>query len=416
MRFAAYLLAFTSAVGALAQNAGQRLELDEAVAEALRANPEIVAAQKRYEAARQRPAQERALPDPTISFGWNSNGNPLPGAGLGHDPTSNIGAMASQEIPYPGKLRLKGRIASQEADAEAQQFRAVQLGVISRVKQAFHRLHHAYTMLEIFERNREALRSLLRVTEARYSVGKAAQADVFRAQTQITLIETHIVQTERDRRAREAELNSLLNRPPGTPLPPPHAAGHAPLAFTLDQLMAAARDGAPMLARDQKMIERAQSSLSLAQKDRYPDFTLNAGYYSMGSMPPMYMFRADMKLPIQSGRTHAGIAEHSQQVSETRHTYEATARSLEYRIRDEYLTAETAHKLMQLYSKTVLPQAQLAVESSLASYESGALDFLSVIGNQVAAFDYEMAYHEQMLEYDLALARLEEMTGVEFKQ
>jgi outer membrane protein, heavy metal efflux system len=372
-----------------------------------------VAAQKKYEAARQRPAQERALPDPMISFGWNASGNPLPGAGLGKEPTSNIGGMASQEIPYPGKLRLKGLIASQEADAEGQQFRAMQLGVISRVKQAYHRLHHAYTMLDIFERNREALRSLLRVTEARYSVGKAAQADVFRAQTQITLIETRIVQTERDRRARQAELNSLLNRPPGSPLAAPAAAEHAPLAFTLDQLMASARDAAPMLGRDQKMIERAQSSLSLAQKDRYPDFTLNAGYYSMGSMPSMYMFRVDVKLPIRSGKTHAEIAERSQQVAETRHTYEATARSLEYRIRDEYLGAETAHKLLELYSKTVMPQARLAVESSLASYETGTLDFLSVLGNQIAIFEYEMNYHEQMLEYHLALARLEEMTGVE---
>src|ERR1017187_4246620 len=125
------------------------------------------------------------------------------------------------------------------------------------------------------------------------------------------------------------------------------------------------------------------------------------------------MFRVDMKLPIRSGKTHAEIAERSQQVAETRHTYEATARSLEYRIRDEYLGAETAQKLLELYSKTVMPQARLAVESSLASYETGTLDFLSVLGNQIAIFEYEMNYHEQMLEYHLALVRLEEMTGVE---
>ena len=60
-----------------------------------------------------------------------------------------------------------------------------------------------------------------------------------------------------------------------------------------------------------------------------------------------------------------------------------------------------------------MPQARLAVESSLASYETGTLDFLSVLGNQIAIFEYEMNYHEQMLEYHLALVRLEEMTGVE---
>ena len=116
MRFAAYLLAFASAAGAFAQDVARPLTIHELAADALRANPEILAAQKRYEAARQRPAQERALPEPMVSLGWNASGNPLPGAGLGVDPTSNIGGMASQEIPYPGKLRLRAAVAAREAD------------------------------------------------------------------------------------------------------------------------------------------------------------------------------------------------------------------------------------------------------------------------------------------------------------
>ncbi len=49
----------------------------------------------------QRPSQAGSLPDPTLSMGWNSNGNPLPGAGLGTDPTSNLGLSITQEI-QPG--------------------------------------------------------------------------------------------------------------------------------------------------------------------------------------------------------------------------------------------------------------------------------------------------------------------------
>ena len=180
-----------------------------------------------------------------------------------------------------------------------------------------------------------------------------------------------------------------------------------------DELMATTGGMAPALTRDQKMIERAQTALSLAKKGFYPDFTVNAGYYYMGSMPAMYMFRADVKLPVRLGRNRAEVAERVQQVSEARHSYEATARSIEYRIKDEYLAAETAQKLLDLYSKVAMPQARLAVESSLASYQTGTLDSTAVLANQVAAFDYEMSYHEQMQEFHLALARLEEMTGVE---
>src|SRR4051794_417023 len=83
----------------------QDLKLNDLVREALLHNPEVLAAQKKYEALRQRPAQAGSLPDPVFSPGWNSNGNPLPGAGLGTNPTSNIGFSITQEIPYPGKQR-----------------------------------------------------------------------------------------------------------------------------------------------------------------------------------------------------------------------------------------------------------------------------------------------------------------------
>lgn len=412
MRFAVFWPAFLLAASALAQQPG-RLQLSDLVAEALRTNPEILAAQKKYEAARQRPAQERALPDPMISAGWNANGNPLPGSGLGTEPTSNIGAMVSQQFPAPGKLRLKAQAASKEADAEAQQYRAAQLSVISRLKQAFYRLQHQYALTDLLDRNATALRSLLRVTEARYSVGRAAQADIFRAQTQITLIEARLVQADRNRRAREAEINALLSRPPGAPLPRPGDPHAAPLHVTADELMVQTRDAAPMLARDQKMIERADIALRLARKDFQPDVTLNAGYYNMGAMPAMYMFRADLNIPIRWGKLRAGVAEKSQQLAGTRHAYEATARALESRVAEEFLAAQAAQKLMELYSKTVMPQARLTIESSLASYQTGAIDFTAVLGNQIAVFEYEMNYHEQMEEFHLALARLEEITGVE---
>jgi outer membrane protein, heavy metal efflux system len=417
MRLAACALAITFAALLSAQNVDvPRLQLEDIVAEAVRSSPEILAAQKKYEAFRQRPAQDRALPDPTVSFGWNANGNPLPGAGLGTDPTSNIGGMISQEVPYPGKLRLRGQIASKEADAEAQQFRAVELNVISRLKQAYYRLQHAYAMHAVLERNAETIRTLLRVTEARYSIGKAAQADVFRGQTQLTMIEARIIQIDRERHSREAEINSILNRRETELLAPPNEPHMMPLAFTYEELMAKTGVAPPALVRDQRMIERAQTALSLAKKDSYPDFAVNGGYYYMGSMPAMYMVRADMKLPIRFGKLHAEVSEKSQQLAEAKHSYEATARSLEYRIKDEYLAAETAHKLAELYEKTAIPQARLAVDSSLVSYQTGAIDFTAVLSNAIAAFDYEMNYHEQMQEFHLALARLEELTGVELTQ
>ncbi len=116
-----------------------RTDLNDLLAEALNNNPEIVAAQKRYEASRQRPSQVSSLPDPMFSPGYNSSGRPWPGAGLGTEVTSNIGLMVSQEIPYPGKRKLAGDMAVKESEAEWQQYQQVQLSVVSRLKQAYYR-------------------------------------------------------------------------------------------------------------------------------------------------------------------------------------------------------------------------------------------------------------------------------------
>jgi len=382
------------------------------VREALENNREILAAQKRYEAARQRPTQESSLPEPMVSLGYNSVGNPLPGAGLGSQVLANVGVMVSQEVPFPGKLRLKGDMASKEAQAEFQQYQAVQLAVISRLKQAYYRLQNTYAATDLLIRNRDLLEKLLKVTEDRYSVGRAMQQDVFKAQTQLTILETRLVKLEQERKSRCAEIDSTLNRAVGTPVSRPDDVRPKELTTTLEELLAAARQNSPMLGRDQKMIERSELAVNMARKEYYPDVTLNAGYYNMGSMPPMYEVRADFKVPVYFWRKQrAGVNEQVSTQSEARRTYEATDQSLRYRIQDDFLMAQASARLMKLYTQTVVPQGNLALESSLSTYETGSVDFLSVLSNFTVVLDYEMSYYDEALSYALALSRLEEMTG-----
>ena len=387
-------------------------DLPGLLAEALRANPEILSAQKRYEASRQRPTQVSSLPDPMLSPGYNSNGAPWPGARLGTEPTSNIGIMLSQEIPFPGKRKLAGDMAVKESEAEWQQYQQVQLGVVSRLKQAHYRRAYAFATVEVIDRNLELLRKFLRITEARYSVGKAAQQDVFKAQTQISILETKRVQLEREKRAREAEIVSLVNRPPGSSIARPASLRPVPIPAKLEELYAAARQNSPMLRRDEKMIQRAELALNMARKEYYPDVTLNGGYYNMGRMPDMYMFRADFKVPLYFFRKQrAAVTEQAQGIVQTRKTFEATNQTLHFRIQDDYLMAQTSEQLVRLYSQTVIPQASLALEASLSSYETGAVDFLTVLMNYITIVEYEMNYFEELQNLHLALARLEEMTA-----
>jgi outer membrane protein TolC len=389
-----------------------RLSLRELTSEAIRSNPEILAAQKGYEATRQRPSQESSLPDPMISLGYVSVGYPWPGAGLGSQVLSNLSIMYSQELPFPGKLKLRGEMASKEAEAAFQQYEAVELGVVSRLKQAYFRLQYTYAASDLLLRNRDLLNRLVSVTEVRYSVGRAAQQDVFKAQTQVSILETRLVKLEQGRISSEAEINSILNRRPGTPIGRPEDLKPKELTATLEELDAAAFQNSPMLRRDQKMIERSALAVNSARKEYYPDVTLSGGYFNQGSMPPMYQVQASFKVPIYYWRKQrAGVNEQVSLLSEARRTYEATDQSLHYRIKDDYAMAQASSRLMKLYTQTVVPQGNLALESSLSTYETGAVDFLSVLTNFTTVLDYEMNYYDEALNYALALSRLEEMTG-----
>jgi outer membrane protein TolC len=392
--------------------AAEPVKLNDLIREALARNPEVLAGQKKYEAARQRPSQEKSLPDPMLSLGYSSNGGPLPGQGLGTEPTSNIGFMVTQEIPYPGKRQLRGNIAAKEADAEFQEYLAIQLNVRSRVAQAFHRLHHAYEVLGILSEGKELLSEVIRVSEARYSAGKAAQQDVLKAQTQLSILEARIAEKQQDRDTSQAEINSLLNRKPGTPLGVPADAEVKPLGLTAEELLTKAAVS-PDLRRAQEMIQRNELAVNLARKDFHSDFTVSGGYFYMGGMPAMYQFRVDIPIQLHRGqKQRPALDERVHELSESRHDFEAANQNLQFRVREAYFAAQTAYRLMKLYEDTILPQSSLTIQSSLPAYETGGTDFLSVLTNVMTKIDSQERYHEQRMMYELARARLEELTAV----
>jgi outer membrane protein, heavy metal efflux system len=412
--FCARILVFALSVAALygQQGSADRLSLADLITQALGSNPEVLAAQKRYEANLQRPRAESALPDPMVGVGYNSMGAPLPGWGLGSEMLSNIGIMFTQELPYPGKRAIRAQVATKEAEAEWQAYLGARLTVVSRVKQAYFRVQHAHQMLAVIANNRQVLERMLKVAESRYSVGQGMQQDIIGTQTRLSILEAQRVQYRAMLASAEAALNTSVNRPSRTPVAaPPEPAVHETLP-PFEDLLAQARLSAPMVAREQRMIERAEAGLRLARRDWYPDMALNGGYYTMGRLGNMYMFRADVRLPVWGTRQRAAITESVATIAETRRTYEATQLTLEASLREEYVMAESARRLMELYAGTVIPQANLTLESALLSYQSGSATFIEPLQNFMTAVEYEMNYHEQMLNFHLALARMEEMTGV----
>jgi cobalt-zinc-cadmium efflux system outer membrane protein len=390
----------------------ESVKLDSLVEELLRSNPELQAARKRYEAALTRPSQESALPDPRITAGWASSGLPYPGAGLGSDVGSNIGIQVAQEIPFPGKRALKGGIAEKEAISEAQSVRATELRLVAQLKEKYFDLIYIYETIDLIRQNQELLQQMAKVAEARYSAGKAMQQDIIKASIESAILENRLIALEQKKLSSSSEINALLNRAPDASLGRPETISVLPPLESFESLRARALEASPLLRGQQAVIDGRQLNVQSAQKAYYPDFDVMSGYYNKGTMKPMWEFKVQVNVPLYFGKKQRyGLEEAGATLAEAQRMYRNEQQWLLFRVRDRYLAAEAALKLMNLYSQQVVPQSELALESSLASYEGGNVDFLTVLSNFNTIRDYRMNTIEQRTEYLKALSQLEELTG-----
>src|SRR5579859_6048515 len=102
--------------------ASQPVKLADLLAEAERSNPQIQAARHGWDSAKQVPTQVSTLPDPQFVLQQVSVGSPRPFSGYTNSDFAYVGLGVSQDLPYPGKLRLRGEIAKKDADVMRQSY------------------------------------------------------------------------------------------------------------------------------------------------------------------------------------------------------------------------------------------------------------------------------------------------------
>ncbi len=403
----AFVLALAPSLGA------QETRLADLVSEALAHNREILVAQKVFEAAQARKSVDSSLPDPHVAVGYRSTSNPLPIAGIGREKDSNAGISFTQDLPFPGKLKLSGERAASHAKATFQAYESTKLAVVARLKQAYFQLEYLGHVRETIARDKDLLEKFTRIAEARYTVGRGTQQDVLKAQTEQTRLMVRLAKLENDEGVARAEILALLNRAPGSALGTPAASPKVALAQGVEELLAAAQEHSPLLGHDRNEIDFTIAGLNLARRGYYPDFSATGGYYNYAGLPGEYEFRLDVKVPLYFWRKQRSeVQEKVSNVSEWRHQYEADAQMLNQKVKTDYLAVKAALQLADLYEKGVLPQATLTLESSLTGYETGAVDFLTLLTNFMTVLETELSLHGELAAYHKALARLEESTGL----
>lgn len=369
---------------------------------------------RNFDMMRARIPQARALPEPMISIGYAGNIVPVPPFDIQKgDPSSGRMIGISQELPFPGKRSLRGKVANMEATAEWWAFEQTRRNVVAEVKDAYFDLSYSVKAIEVVTKNKKLLEQFTKIAEARYAVGRGLQQDVLKAQVEISKLIDQLTVLEQSRRTAEARLNSLLYRELDSAVGRPEELQPRAFDYGLAGLNEIALANYPELKAQRRRIERAQYSVQLAKKDYYPDFSVGFTYINRPGMPEMYAVNVGVKLPVyywqkqRPAETEAAAS----MAAEQRRLENMTA-VLFFRIKDRYLAATTAQRLIRLYGTTIIPQSSLSLESAIAGYEVGKVDFLTLLDNLITLLNYELNYYEQISNEEKAVAALEPLVGV----
>jgi outer membrane protein TolC len=391
-----------AAAGALAQPIRASLpdpELDALVAEALASTPETASARATVEAARRRIVPAGTLPDPSLSTSYQNDGNSL---SLGEAEGSFLGLMASQPLPWPGKLGLASRAAESAArEIEAGLVGRTALSIEARVRNGWYELALARAIDGILDERRETATRIEAAVRERYAAGLAVQQDVLRAQVELARIEELEAIQAAAITSSTAELNRLLGRPQDAPIDGPAELPASDALLAAAELLRAVAARSPELAASRQGIETGNLQVELARKDFLPDFVVSGGPmlrpgFEMG---PMWQVGVGISVPLFVERRQRNQLAEARAVVDARTAdVEAVRRELELRTRERLAQLEAAQRTTRLYRDQVLPLDELSLESALASYQAGRVPFITVLDALNALYNDRTLYARRLAE------------------
>ncbi len=412
------LLVLWAASSAPAQQDGKALALDQLIEEALARNPEIQAAQRRWQAMRQRPTQVSTLPDPMLTYGrFGSSVETRVG------PQENVLSL-SQRIPFPGKLGLKGKMAGQDALAAEQDYEAARRDVVFKVKQAYYDLYWIDRSIGILDQYIALLEDFTRVAEQKYATGEGIQANVLKSQVEISSTLERKLGFEKLREGVVARINALLDRPQEAPLGRATRIDSSRAQLDAEALVQTALAQREELLAVQALIQKTDYMRSLARREYLPDFNLMANYIDVSrgvSVAPdagknAWSVMVGLNLPIWLGKRKAAVREAEEWTRANKLRYENLENQVRAEIRDLVSQLQLTAQTLDLYEQGLIAQAESSLQSALASYRTGKLDFLNLLDAERMLLNLNLGYVKEQTSYRKQLAALERSVGGQLPQ
>ncbi len=408
MRVALLLLLIPVFVRGEPQEIASSLTLEETVQAALRDNAQLHAMRAKWEAMKERPVQERTLPNPMFAY------RSMDATGRYRFPdTEEKRLEVEQQFPWFGKLGLKGRIAEKDAEAMQREYEAMQREVVMMVKESYFDLYAVQQSLTITRAELDVLRRMERVAETMYSTGERTQQDVLKAQAEITMLQQKVLDLQQQETVLKARLNQLLNRRADSPLGLAVSAPTVEAVPELERLFALAEKARPEIQRADAEIQRNQYERDLMKKEFWPDYRLGVEYRTFRTDADMVMFTIGFDLPIWQTKYRAGVREAEKMIEASRAQREAVEKQTSFDVRDAQFKLQTARQTLDLYRNQLIPQAKARFDASEAGYRTGKVDFLDLLESERFLLNARVMAAMAEGNVGMQAARLERAIGTE---
>lgn len=384
------------------------LRLEQVVAEVRTANPRLRAARLRTDAAREAVGPAGAPFDPVLRLGLMNR--PLSDFEPDEPMTMNV-VQVEQRFPWPGTLGHAQEASEHLARAAAWDADEAEAELVSRAKAAYWDLSFLDRALAVMEETANLLREFLDVSSARYAVGEGIQQDVWQAQVAIGRLRADIAAARQERLTTAARLNALLGVRADRPVGPVEYREPGPELPPVDSLMAQAAEARPALLAARERVEAADAARRAAGRAAYPEFMVSLEYGHRPRFDDMGSVMLGVSLPVFSGRKQK--AEERERAA-LQAMNDADAIDLHNETWAEIASlrarAERARELFELYSTSILPQAEASVESALSAYRVGRVDYMTLVESELAVNQYEIERARLAAEYHRARAGIEALT------
>ncbi|MEI6083596.1 MAG: TolC family protein [Verrucomicrobiota bacterium] len=412
-RLALPVLFAAASVRAEPREIASSFTLDQAVSTALRDNAQLRAMRAKWEAMQERPAQERTLPNPMLAV---KSGNSADNFRFPN--TQETRVEIEQTFPWFGKLALRGKMATKEAEAMQREYETMAREIVMMVKETYFDLAGIQQSCAITRGDQAVLEQMLKVTENQYATGQRSQQDAVKAQSEITMLKQKLLDYDQEEAVLKAKLAQLLN----TDIAPTLivTAPLEQLAAELPALLAAAGTARPEIKKAEADIQRSRYERDLMQKEFYPDYRVGVEYgYMQGGFSDfsgsdnLVMLTISFDLPIWQKKYRAGVRAAEKMIEASQATLESTRRQVTFDVQDATFKLHTAQKTLELYRKELLPQAELRFKTSEAAYRNGNGEFLDLLESE--RFRLNARVMTAMAEANLGMqaARLERAVGME---